>query len=492
MSLTRRTTVAGALYAAGTALGFINFMLLARRAGLGVISDGYFLAHTACDIVLGILLLSEFQPAFQGHYRRAAADGRGRAALGAMGLALALLLAPVVIAGVWFAPQGMHLLASQLDPARAEVTVAMLRWLLPAMLLQYLIQPLLCGCYDLGASWVEPFGLLLLTLGLSAVMLLPGVDLLWLARVHLAGFALIGLIAWSRLRAAGVHPAWPQPAEMRTAWGVLRGLTPFAGVPVARALYRAAQTAFLARLPGGVVTLASFAEKMFGAGNAFLSQSFVRVVLPDILRVRKEKAAAAGAAFCAAGTAIGLGLACGLAGGAPEFAALLLRATTGDLTALAVAILVCTAPVVLLGAAWECVRVLCLAQAHARAVARASLVSQIAGWLLLVIAVRALPPLPLMAAALPSVTALALALSLFIALPSLGLRLRDCFPPWRRALVPIAAAVAIRGVAYALPATPLRSVLVLSLLSLALGAFLFYELRAARHLFTSLNTSPSP
>jgi hypothetical protein len=413
----KRSAISGSLFIAGTGLGFLNYLLITRRFGIGGATDAYFLCHALGELLIRLLLCQEFQPAYLARYHEAKLAGRSGGSLSATLLWLAALLGPLTLAGIWGTPALVHFLAPGLSAETAQLTALLLRWNLAAMLLQYLAQPLISACYHEGESWVEPGALLLLTAGVSGAVLAPSGTLLLAVQLHVAGFAVMGLLALGRLARRGAAPGAIQAGDFSAAAGFFRSLLPLGSMVVTRSLFRWGYTALLSTLPGGTITLVNFGEKIYGAGVALLTQGFARIAIPPLLRAepgdhRRRQfladsawlSAVLGAALFAAAGAIPV-----LAISAPSAAQLTLcRDVLRGFSA-----------AVFLGGFWECARSLGLSLRLNRAVTVSANLAHVAALAVMFGAWKGLGGVAASPSALPLYLALACLIALLFAAPRL-------------------------------------------------------------------------
>lgn len=222
--------------------GFLRDMLIAERFGTGAMADLFYVAYRIPNMLRELFaegaLSSAFIPTLTRTLDREGRDAAERLYTGVL-LLLSLILLPVIVGGMLFAPEILSLLAPgwSIDPARKALGAKMIRIMFP-FLYFISLSALLMGVFNAQKRFFIPaaspvaFSLALIVAALFPDSLFPGPPILRLAVGVLAG----GLSQWgiqwlllgkNRLRVVGLLSSsnWRDP-EVR---GVMSRIVPAIG-----------------------------------------------------------------------------------------------------------------------------------------------------------------------------------------------------------------------------------------------------------------------
>lgn len=147
---TKNASVIGVSALAGALVGFVLQLLVAYYFGAGHDTDAYFMAQSTSELLSKLLLggsiVSVFIPIFIERLQQQGKDQAWQLALNVMNVTAAAFLLLVVIIG-FFAQPFVHFIAPGFDPEAKELTVALLRVLLPSFFFLFLV--------DLGTAMLQ-------------------------------------------------------------------------------------------------------------------------------------------------------------------------------------------------------------------------------------------------------------------------------------------------------------------------------------------------
>ncbi|EQD24196.1 MAG: hypothetical protein D084_Lepto4C00542G0001, partial [Leptospirillum sp. Group IV 'UBA BS'] len=207
--------------------GFLRDMLIAERFGTGAMADLFYVAYRIPNMLRELFaegaLSSAFIPTLTRTLDREGRDEAERLYTGVF-LLLTLILLPVILGGMLFAPEILSLLAPgwSIDPDRKDLGSLMIRIMFP-FLYFISLSALIMGVYNAQKRFFLPaaspiaFSLALIAATLLPDSLLPGPPILRLALGVLAGGLSQWGVQWLLLGETAfiswMYFLWPRPGR---------------------------------------------------------------------------------------------------------------------------------------------------------------------------------------------------------------------------------------------------------------------------------------
>ncbi len=285
----KKSLSVSALTMASRVLGLVRDMILAWLLGAGATADAFFVAFKLPNFVRRLVAEGAFSQALVPvllDYRRRQAQQELQQLLSQLTRALLLVLLGLGLLLWLLSPWLLLLLAPgyHAEPEQWRLTLSLFRWLLPYLLLSFLVAYASALLHSLSRFILPACMPLILNLSMiAAALLLLG----WLAwSVHALALAVVLagllqlLVQLPALKRAGILPAWRTAKAAPSAWPLLRAIVPaLMAVSLAQVLLLL-DTILATLLQQGAVSWLYYADRLLELPQGLIAVALSIVILP--------------------------------------------------------------------------------------------------------------------------------------------------------------------------------------------------------------------